>query len=173
MPEKQSKEKTTATKRKFFDQYNRPPVTRDPCMDKEKIYDWAFIDGSLEIVEKGYRDPDADIQAAKQETLTEMLDRMAGRTPLEKVRNAVDAGLFVGNEPGTDAKFVDLTGIPTSIVDAHAALSKGEAAAASLPSDFTKGETDLSKILDLFTEDQLKAYLDSKKPAETPKGDNE
>lgn len=179
----QENEKTPETKQSqskpfvfnaYFSIHNPAPVEAADLGDGiEKVYGWDVIDGKVEIVYKGTRCPEEDIQAAKMETITEMLDRMAGNTPLQKVQNAVNAGLFPANAPGSDAKYCDLTGVPASVVEAQELIRKGNAAASSLPSDITKGETDLEKILALLTTEQLEAYIASKKSSsEKKEGDN-
>lgn len=174
MPDKQqspSKEEVNSKIPAFYGRHHLPPVEPAKSGPKTvKVYGWDIVKGKLEPVVKGERDPFADIQAAKQETLSEMLDRMGGRTPTEKVRNAVNAGLIIQDNMGKSAKYADLTNMPDSYVDAFNQIKKGEAAVASLPDDFKNGKTDLNDILSLFTEDQLKAYLASKQPKPTEGG---
>lgn len=177
MPENEKKQKPqfkSFVVNAFFSIHNPAPVEVADLGDGiEKVYGWDVIDGKVEVVLKGERCPEAEIQAAKMETITEMLDRMAGNTPLQKVQNAVNAGLFPANAPGADAKTCDLTGVPASVVEAQELIKKGAEAAASLPSDLTKGETDFEKILALLTTEQIQAYLDSKKAKTETKGDAE
>lgn len=152
-------EKQQSPSNAFYSRHNLPPVVVAPAGDKTvKVYGWDVINGKLEPVIKGERCPFDDIQAAKQETLTEMLDRMSGRTPLEKVANAVKAGLIVQDNIGKSAKFTDLTGMPDSYVEAHNMLEKGKAAVASLPDELKEGD-DFETILASLGKEKIEAYL--------------
>lgn len=152
-------EKQQSPSNPFYSRHNLPPVVVAPAGDKiVKVFGWDVINGKLEPVVKGERCPQEDIQAAKQETLTEMLDRMNGRTPLEKVNNAVKAGLIVQDNIGKSAKFTDLSGIPDSYVEARNLLDKGKAAVASLPDELKTGD-DFETILASLGKDKIEAYL--------------
>lgn len=158
---------------KFYSRHNLPPVVAAPAACHEvPVYGWDVIDGRVQPVLKGHRDPAADIQAAKQETLTEMLDRMSGRTPLEKVRNAVNAGLIVQDNIGKNAKYADLTGMPDNYLDAHNALEAGKAAADSLPDELKGSASNFDAILRNLTKDQIEAYLAKAYPAPAASSDN-
>ena len=161
---------TASPSKVFYSRHNLPPVVEAPkCSHEVPVYGWDVVDGKVEPVLKGHRDPAADIQAARQETLTEMLDRMGGRTPLEKVRNAVNAGLIVQDNIGKSAKFADLTGMPDSYVDAYNLMEKGKKAVDSLPSDLKGSGSTFDEILKNLTKEQIEAYLAKAYPAPAAK----
>lgn len=161
-------EKQQSPSNPFFSRHQLPPVVVAPAGPKTvKVYGWDVINGKLEPVVKGERCPQEDIQAARQETLTEMLDRMSGRTPLEKVSNAVKAGLILQDNIGKTAKYTDLTGVPDSYVEAHNMLEKGKAAVASLPDELKQGD-DFESILAALGKDKIEAYLNKISGASAP-----
>lgn len=110
-----------------------------------KLYDWEYNEKKrcVEPVFTGeFRDIDADVKAARQETLTEMMARMPGRSPIEKVEYAVNAGLIVPpvNADGEPAKTIDLRGVPNDIAEAQAMQRKAAEAYDQLPLELKNAE---------------------------------
>lgn len=161
---------TNGNKVDFFSFRNpAPAVVSDSGPKEVPVYGWDFKDYKTIIVKKGVRCPAADVQAAKCETLTEMLQRMDGKTPLQKIANAVSHGIVPVAVP--NGAHTDETKLPKDVLTAHQMIEKGKAAAAALPSELTGGESKLDKILDLLTEDNIKAYLAKKYPAKPAEGE--
>lgn len=150
----------------YSDRHQPPVQVLDPGPETYPIFEWVVKDGKLDFEKVGERNMNKDIQDARCETLTEMMARMAGRSPLEKVQNAVNQGLIPANplNPSGKGELVDLTKVPDSIVEAELIRRKGQKAADSLPEELKNGKTDLMEILKGLTEEKIKAYIDSKMP---------
>lgn len=167
LPTQESKSKP------FYTLRNLPKFEKKKVHKLINVYGWSVQDNRLIIVKTGQRDPHADVQAAKGPTLQEIIKRQPGKTHMDQLANAVNAGVLVsGMKPHDNPSQIqvyDETKIPDNILDAHNILVKGRQAAEALPKDFTNGEKVFDKILDQFSEEQLKSYFEKKFPKQEVK----
>lgn len=109
------------------------------------VYGWKYNEETHEmepVLTGEYIDRDKDIQAARQETLTEMMARMPGKSPLEKVEYAVNTGLVVPPETHADGSYqtYDMRSVPSDIAEAQAMQRRAAEAYASLPDQIKNAE---------------------------------
>lgn len=132
------------------------------------VYDFDFKDGEMIIVKTGERDPNADIQAAKTETLQELMKRMPGKTPLAKVASAVESGLAPYENNGS---FKDLAGVPGSIVEQQELMRKAKAQAAAMPKELVNSDKKFTEMLSDVDEAKILKWIQTnfaKKPEQAP-----
>lgn len=137
MPEK--------TPRFYSDLCPAPIQAVDVGNKRIPVYGWKYNEKThdMEPVLTGeYIDRDKDIQAARQETLTEMMARMPGKSPLEKVEYAVNTGLVVPPETHADGSYqtYDMRSVPSDIAEAQAMQRRAAEAYASLPDQIKNAE---------------------------------
>lgn len=128
------------------------------------VYDFDFKDGEMVIVKTGERDPNADIQAAKSETLQELMARMPGKTPLAKVASAVESGLAPYDNDGS---YKDVTGVPGSIVEQQELMRKAKAQAAAMPKDLLDSDKKFTDMLSDVDEAKILKWIQSNFPKKT------
>lgn len=137
-------------------------------------YDFDYKEGELIVVKVGQKDPQAEITAAKVETIGEMLDRMPGKTPFEKVGIAVSNGVV---DPNIHSGVMDLSQVPNSVVEAQETLKKARAQAAAMPKDLVASDQDFKKMLENLDYKKIgdfvkAAFEASNKTAAKPEGEN-
>ena len=149
-------------------------------------YDWAWNDAERQYkpVKVGSTDFQNLVDQSAGSDLRSMLNRQEGKTPAEKLANAVDNGLLsVDLQPnqnpwayGTEVQ--DLTGLPTDKLSADLEVKAAEANAAVLNKELgLKGE-DARSFEDYFkgkADAIIRQYIDERikaaQPIEQPKGD--
>lgn len=145
--------------KRYYSGGSVPPVIKCDVSNKPvDVYGWKRDDaGEMQPVKIGTRDLDAEIQAARCETLPEMMARMPGNSPVEKVQAAVNLGLIVPTPD--DKNTYDLTHEPADLVEAMLLQKKAEAAYQSLPQEIRDAEG--STI-----EEKLKNFVEKAKKAQ-------
>lgn len=147
MPEEvQEVKKETPKVPRFYSEICPPPIKAVDVGNKPiPVYGWEYNEEKheMEPVFTGeYIDRDKDIQAARQETLTEMMARMPGKSPLEKVEYAVNTGLVVPPETHSDGSYktYDMRSVPSDIAEAQAMQRRVAQAYESLPPEIKNAE---------------------------------
>lgn len=162
---------STQKKVRFYSIDNPPPVIECDASNKPvPVYDWIYNEDSKQVepVKVGERDPQADIQAAKGETLAEVMARMPGRTHLDKLNNAVNLGII--NPGAKDGGVTDLRAVKPDFVENMATVEKGAAAYKEDP-EIAKapGSTYTEKAINYFQEKIKAMEAAQAKPAEGDK----
>lgn len=183
MPNSQQQPKTDekaaqAAAVRYFTRDNPPPKPEKPKHEPIPVYDWIVKDNVLDIAITGYRDLHMDVQAAKGETLQEIIERQPGRNHMDKLRTAVNSGIIpMGMPPHDkpeDMQVNDLTGMPNDLLEAQKVLQKAKVAASRLPKDLVDENSRFDKIFDALGVDNVKAWLDKHTPKqEEAKSSNE
>lgn len=150
----------TSTKKKlFYAPGEVPPLVISDCgHKKEKVYDFAIIDNKPAIVCTGEVDPQEIIDASRGETLSEICARFKGNTPIEKLNNAIIAGVIDLSGSGES---IDTTGYSDNFVDNMNIVKNAKAAAKALPAEL-KDSDDLETIAKGITQDRLDKYIEEK-----------
>lgn len=155
---------------RYFHGSNVPPITLTQCgPHKEKVYGWKpDQNGVLQPCVVGEIDPDADIQACRKETLPEMMARMPGKSPLEKVQNAVNQGLVVPPAVDQGRTTYDLTGVPEDITTAMMLKQKAAEGYEKLPPELkaAEGATIEEKLVNFIKQYTEKQQAAATSPAE-------
>lgn len=149
-------------------------------------YDWAWNDAERQYkpVKVGSTDIQNLVDQSAGSDLRSLLNRQEGRTPAEKLANAVDNGLLtVDLQPNQNpwdygSQVQDLTGLPTDKMSADMEVKAAEAKAAALNKalglkgedarsfeDYFKGKADA--IIRQYIDERIKAA----QPIPQPKGD--
>lgn len=141
---------------RYYTRDNPPPVKyTDIGSETYPVYGWEYDDKnrSFQPVKVGEVNPQADIDAVKCETLTEMLRRVPGGSNLEKLKNAGKLGILPIQPDDLQGKVVDLTGMPDNLIDAKEAIAKAKAEEDALPEEVknAEGKTSIEKIFNYFT----------------------
>lgn len=149
---------------------NPPPVEKvDISNKKVKTYDWEWNDEkkSYQPVCTGERDPDADIQACKGETLKEIMARMDGRNVVEKLDCAVKRGIVLAPSDENAGKVIDLTKIPNNYLDAFNEMEKGAALYKQIPQEYRDKYKDPIEAYQHYVDDLIAKDQDNKEAKET------
>lgn len=146
-----------ASKPYFYNRRHLPPAS-EPVGNNRlyDCYDFDYKEGELIVVKVGQKDPQAEITAAKIETIGEMLDRMPGKTPFEKVGIAVSNGVV---DPNIHSGILDVSQVPNSVVEAQEALKKARAQAAAMPKDLVASDQDFKKMLESIDYKKIGDYV--------------
>lgn len=119
----------------------------------------------LVIVDDGVEDVQASIEAASCVSLSELCAGMPGRSPLEKLNNALESGLL-GDVKSTSGDVVqDLTEIPTSLGDIVNTQAQARAAAGGKSGDLTH-------IINQIVKEALAQQASAAKTSDTAKGED-
>lgn len=149
-------------------------------------FDWAWNDAERQFkpVQVGSTDLQNIVDQSAGSDLRSMLNRQDGKTPAEKLANAVDSGLLtVDLSPNQNpwdygSQVQDLTGLPTDKMSAEMEVKAAESRAAALNKELgLKGE-DARSFEDYFkgkADAIIRQYIDERikaaQPIEQPKGD--
>lgn len=152
---------------RYYKPGEKPPVKLiDNSPKVVKVYGWKpDKDGHMQPCVIGERDLDADIQAARMETLPEMMARMPGKDSLEKIQNAVSQGVLALHPE--DKNVYDLRNVPTDITEAmlqaQAAADKYE----TLPEELKKAPgKDLSEKFENYKKAMAELLAEQQKQTE-------
>lgn len=161
---------TTQKKVRFYSLDNPPPVIECDASNKPvPVYDWIYNEENKQVepVKVGERDPQADINAARCETLSEVMARMPGKTHLDKLNNAVNLGIIKPGEK--DGSVTDLRAVKPDFVENMAVVEKGASAYKEDP-DIAKapGSNYTEKAINYFTQ-KIKALEAAKASTEEAK----